>query len=79
MVAHNDYKVYSIRWGLYSLEALSLPQVHLAKYSLQGFLMSTKLVKRRVAPMEHVVHPEGHVGQEKWKEVSGTLGACSMS
>jgi hypothetical protein len=30
--------------------------------------MSTKSVKRRVAPLEHVVHPEGHVVQEKWKE-----------
>jgi hypothetical protein len=30
--------------------------------------MSTKSVKRRVAPLEHVVHPEGHVTQEKWKE-----------
>jgi hypothetical protein len=29
--------------------------------------MSTKSVKRRVAPLEHVVHPEGHVTQEKWK------------
>jgi hypothetical protein len=25
--------------------------------------MSTKSVKRRVAPLEHVVHPEGHVAQ----------------
>jgi hypothetical protein len=40
--------------------------------------MSTKLVKRRVAPLEHMVHPEGHVTQEKWKEVSGTLGARSV-
>jgi hypothetical protein len=37
--------------------------------------MSTKSVKRRVAPLEHVVHPEGHVTQEKWNEASGTLGA----
>jgi hypothetical protein len=27
--------------------------------------MSTKSVKRRVAPLEHVVHPEGHVAQGK--------------
>jgi hypothetical protein len=27
--------------------------------------MSTKSVKRRVAPLEHVVHPEGHVVQGK--------------
>jgi hypothetical protein len=26
--------------------------------------MSTKSVKRRVVPLEHVVHPEGHVAQE---------------
>jgi hypothetical protein len=25
--------------------------------------MSTKSVKRRVAPLEHVVRPEGHVAQ----------------
>jgi hypothetical protein len=41
--------------------------------------MSTKLVKRRVAPLEHVVRPEGHVTQGKWKEASGTLGARSAS
>jgi hypothetical protein len=41
--------------------------------------MSTKLVKRRVAPLEHVVHPEGNVTQEKWKEASDTLGARSAS
>jgi hypothetical protein len=41
--------------------------------------MSTKLVKRQVAPLEHVLHLEGHVAQGKWKEVSGTLGACSVS
>jgi hypothetical protein len=41
--------------------------------------MSTKSVKRQVAPLEHVVHPEGHVMQEKWKEVSGTFGARSAS
>jgi hypothetical protein len=39
--------------------------------------MSTKLVKRRVEPLEHVVHLEGHVAQEKWKEESDTLRACS--
>jgi len=26
-----------------------------------------------------MVHPEGHVPQEKWKEASGTLGARSAS
>jgi hypothetical protein len=41
--------------------------------------MSTKSVKRRVAPLENVLRPEGHVGQEKWKEVGVTLGACSAS
>jgi hypothetical protein len=41
--------------------------------------MSTKSVKRRVAPLEHVVLPEGHIAQEKWKEASGTLGARSAS
>jgi hypothetical protein len=41
--------------------------------------MFTKLVKRRLAPLEHVVHPEGHVAQGKWNEVSGTLGARSAS
>jgi hypothetical protein len=41
--------------------------------------MSTKSVKRRVAPLEHVVRPEGHVAQGKWKEASGTLGARSAS
>jgi hypothetical protein len=41
--------------------------------------MSTKSIKRRVAPLEHLVHLEGHVVQEKWKEVSGTLGARSAS
>jgi hypothetical protein len=41
--------------------------------------MSTKSVKRRVVPLEHVVCPEGHVAQEKWKEVSGTLGARRAS
>jgi hypothetical protein len=28
-----------------------------------------------VEPLEHVVHPEGHITQEKQPEVSGTLGA----
>jgi hypothetical protein len=41
--------------------------------------MSTKSVKRRVAPLEHVVHPEGHVAQGKQIEASGTLGAPSAS
>jgi hypothetical protein len=41
--------------------------------------MSTKSVKRRVAPLDHVVRPEGNVAQEKWKEVSDTLGARSVS
>jgi hypothetical protein len=41
--------------------------------------MSTKSVKRRVTPLEHVVCLEGHVAQEKWKEASGTLGARSAS
>ena len=41
--------------------------------------MSTKLVKRQEAPLEHVVRCEGHITQGKWKEVSGTLGARSAS
>jgi hypothetical protein len=41
--------------------------------------MSTKSVKRRVEPLEHVVRLEGHVTEEKWKEASGTLGAPSVS
>jgi hypothetical protein len=41
--------------------------------------MSTKSVKRRVAPLEHVVRPEGHNTQEKLKEASGALGARSAS
>jgi hypothetical protein len=41
-----------------------------------GVLMSTKSVKRRVAPLEHVVRPEGHIAQGKHGNgVSGTLGA----
>jgi hypothetical protein len=35
--------------------------------------------KRRVAPLEHVVCPEGNIVQGKWKEASGTLGAPSAS
>jgi hypothetical protein len=35
--------------------------------------MSTKSVKRQVAPLEHMVRPEGHVMQEKWKEASAPL------
>jgi hypothetical protein len=35
--------------------------------------------KRQVVPLEHVVRPEGHVVQGKWKEVSGILGAPSVS
>jgi hypothetical protein len=35
--------------------------------------------KRRVAPLEHVVHLEGHVAQGKWKEASGTLEARGAS
>jgi hypothetical protein len=27
--------------------------------------MSTKSVKRQVAPLEHVVHPEGHITQRE--------------
>jgi hypothetical protein len=30
-VARDDSKGHAIRWGPYSLEALSLPQVHLAE------------------------------------------------
>jgi hypothetical protein len=41
--------------------------------------MSTKSVKRRVAPLEHVMCPEGNDMQEKLKEVRGTLGARSAS
>jgi hypothetical protein len=41
--------------------------------------MSTKSVKRRVEPLEHVVHPKGHVAQGKQNEASGTLGAPSAS
>jgi hypothetical protein len=41
--------------------------------------MSTKSVKRRVAPLEHVVRPEGHVAQGKQIRASGTLGAPSAS
>ena len=41
--------------------------------------MSTNSVKRRGAPLEHVVRPEGNVAEEKWKEASGTLGAHSAS
>jgi hypothetical protein len=41
-VAHDDSKGHAIRQGPYSLEALSLPQDHLADYLLQGFWMSTK-------------------------------------
>ena len=38
-----------------------------------------KLVKRRVAPLDHVVRPKGNVTQGKHKEVSGTLGAPNAS
>jgi hypothetical protein len=69
----------AIRHGPYSLVALSLPQVHLEEYGLHGFLMSTKSFKRRVEPLEHVVHPEGHVAQGKPIGVSGNLGAPSAS
>jgi hypothetical protein len=41
--------------------------------------MTTKSVKMQVAPLENVVHPEGHVAQGKQKEASGTLGARSAS
>ena len=41
--------------------------------------MSTKSVKRRVAPLDHEVHPKGHIMQEEHKEVSGTLGARTTS
>jgi hypothetical protein len=41
--------------------------------------MSTKSVKRQVAPLEQVVHPEGHVAQGKHNGASGTLGAPSAS
>jgi hypothetical protein len=34
---------------------------------------------QRVAPLEHVVHPEGHVVQKKHKSTSGTLGARGAS
>jgi hypothetical protein len=33
--------------------------------------MSTKSVKRRVAPLEHVVHPEGHMcAREQMRRVA---------
>jgi hypothetical protein len=33
--------------------------------------------RRRVAPLEHVVHPEGHA--KETNEASGTLGARGAS
>jgi hypothetical protein len=45
------------------------PEGHVAK----------KNGKRRVAPLEHVVRPEGHVAQGKQIKASGTLGAPSAS
>jgi hypothetical protein len=41
--------------------------------------MSTNQSSWRVAPLEHVVHPEGHVAQKKHKLASGTLGARGAS
>jgi hypothetical protein len=41
--------------------------------------MSTNQSSRRVAPLEHVVHPEGHVAQKKHKLASVTLGARGAS
>jgi hypothetical protein len=35
--------------------------------------MSTKSVKRQVAPLEHIVRLEGNIMQGKWKVVSGPL------
>ena len=32
-----------------------------------------------MAPLEHVVHPKGHVTQKKHKLASGTLGARGAS
>ena len=32
-----------------------------------------------MAPLEHVVHPEGHIVQKKHKFASGTLGARGAS
>jgi hypothetical protein len=37
--------------------------------------MSTKSVKKQVASLEHVMRPEEHIAQKKWKEVIDTLGA----
>jgi hypothetical protein len=41
--------------------------------------MSTNQSSWRVAPLEHVVHPEGHIMQNKHKLESGTLGARGAS
>jgi hypothetical protein len=35
--------------------------------------MSTRSVKRRVEPLEHVVRPEGHVARGKQNEASACL------
>jgi hypothetical protein len=41
--------------------------------------MSTNLVKRRVAPLEHVVRPEGHLAQGKQIGANDTPRAPSVS
>ena len=41
--------------------------------------MSTNRPSWQVAPLEHIVHLEGHVTQKKHKLASGTLGARGAS
>ena len=59
-VAHDDYKGRAIRRGPYSLETLVSH-----KFTWQSVdsrdIESTNQSSQRVAPLEHMVHPEGHV------------------
>ena len=78
-VTHDDSKGRAIRQGALFLRALSLPQDSPSGVLTPWVLESTNPSSQRVAPLEHVVHPEGHVARKKHKLASGTLGAHGAS
>ena len=51
--------------GALFLRALSLPQDSPSGVLTPGVIESTNPSSQRVAPLEHVVHLEGHVAQKK--------------
>ena len=65
IVAHDDSKGRAIRRGTYSLEPLVSHKFTGRSIDSRGVIDSTNPSNQRVAPLEHVVHPEGHVARQR--------------